>query len=84
MSVYVIDDYIRRPTGRKAYTMTADTLEEYNKMIALLNVEPSMMSNYRFCILSKTQMKKAKNNGALIDNDARAIIALKKDIMKGE
>ncbi len=82
MSVYVLTEYNHRlPDGSKVCVMSADTEDELHDMAKRIHIKPekfSSESSVPFYIISKSQMKIARNNGVLTGEKAHAMIEYKK------
>lgn len=82
MAVYILHEYIiKLPDGSKPCIMTADNLEQLHAMAKLIYVSPDRFNDHdgaAFYIISRSQMKKAINNGALKGDEAREVIRFKK------
>lgn len=82
MSVYILYKYpITLPDRSKPCIMTADNEQELHEMATTINVKIDKFnteSDAKFYIISRTQMKKAINNGALTGAEARIMIRFKK------
>lgn len=82
MSVYILHEYpVARHDGSKPCIMTADNALQLHQMANIIGATPDNFNceggNY-FYIISRTQMKKAVNNGALKGDEAQEMIRFKK------
>jgi len=80
MSVYILHEYnVMLPDGSKVCIMTADNETELHQMATTINAKNFCDELYsKFYVLSRSQMKKARNNGALMGDDAKVMIEFKK------
>ena len=82
MSTYILCGYdITLPNGMKPYIMTADSTEELHKLAKNSGIPMSSFNNTSdspFYIISKSQMKKAINNGCLDEAESKAMLTVKK------
>lgn len=82
MSVYILHEYpIKLPDGSKPCIMTADNEEQLHAMAERIYVDKTKFNDIKgamFYIISRSQMKKAINNGVLVGIKARELIRFKK------
>jgi len=82
MAVYILHEYpVKLPDGSKPCIMTADNEEQLHAMAKLIYVSPDKFNDQdgaMFYMISRSQMKKAVNNGAVKGDEARELIRFKK------
>jgi len=88
VSVYILHEYkVKMPDGTKPCIMTADNEKELHTVAELIYATKEQFNDTdggKFYIITRSQMKRARNNGALTGHEAREMIRFKKQfpIMK--